>query len=63
MFRSRFDNALGRLITRLLADACVTQREAALRLGLSASTFNQFVTGRMTPPADLEARVRRVLRR
>lgn len=61
--KCRFDTAVGRAVTRLLAEAGVTQRDLALRLGLAPSTLNQMVTGRLPPPGDLVERTRRVLGR
>ena len=59
--KSRFDTAVGREITRLIAERCVTQRELARRLGLAPSTLNQMITGRMRPWANLLALAQRAL--
>jgi DNA-binding transcriptional regulator YdaS (Cro superfamily) len=59
--RNRFSTPAGRRITEMIFRARASQGRVAHLLGLPKSTFNQMVTGRITPPADLEARVRRAL--
>lgn len=61
MTRTRFDTECGRRVTRLLVDACSTQRRLARLLGVPHSTLNQMITGRLPPWPDLEARARLVL--
>jgi transcriptional regulator with XRE-family HTH domain len=61
--KTRFGNEVGRAVTRLLVDACVTQRELANRIGVPYSTLNQWITGRIPPPGELLNWTRRALRR
>lgn len=54
MRRTRFSNPLGRRVSKLLTEACLTQRQLARLMQLPYATVNQMITGRMTPFAGFE---------